>query len=54
MVTKQQDGGCVGCIGTIVVLIAVWALIFGVTVGGKHYGVGGCDCNGVHVDTGAK
>lgn len=29
-------------------------LIFGVTVGGKHYGVKGCDTDGLHFDTGAK
>lgn len=42
---------CGGCIGTVLLVVAVWALIFGVTVGGKHYGVSGCDTDhGVKVD----
>lgn len=47
----SASGGCVGCIGTIVVLIMAWALIFGVTIGGKHYGVSGCGCDGIEIDT---
>lgn len=38
--------GCVGCVVTVIVL---WALLFGVTYGGKHYGLS-CSCaNGVEV-----
>jgi hypothetical protein len=41
-----------GCISTIIALIVVWALLFGVTIDGKHYGLT-CDCNhGVVVDRG--
>src|SRR5262249_21799097 len=42
---------CGGCITTIVLCVVAWALIFGVTVGGKHYGMSGCDTDhGVKVD----
>ena len=37
-----NGGGCFGCIGTILFFFVVWALIFGVTVSGVHYGIG---CN---------
>lgn len=38
--------GCIGCVLTVIVL---WALLFGVTYGGKHYGLS-CSCaNGVEV-----
>lgn len=35
-------GGC-GCLGILVFCLLVWALAFGVTVGGRHYGIG-CTC----------
>ena len=35
-------GGC-GCLGIIVFCLLVWALVFGVTVDGRHYGIG-CTC----------
>ena len=42
---------CGGCLGTVLLIVAVWALVFGVTVDGKHYGVSGCDAtHGVKVD----
>jgi len=34
-------GGC-GCLGCLVFLFLIWALIFGVTIGGHHYGIS-CD-----------
>ena len=49
--SNSSGGGC-GCISIIAACLFVWALVFGVTVGGKHYGFSGCDCNGVHVETG--
>lgn len=39
--------GCLGCIGTIIVL---WALFLGVTYGGTHYELS-CSCDqGVVID----
>lgn len=49
----NNGGGC-GRISLIAACLFVWALVFGVNVGGKHYGLSGCDCNGVQIDTGAK
>lgn len=47
---SDSGGGC-GCFIIPLVFIALWALIFGVTVGGKHYGVKGCDMDkGVEID----
>jgi hypothetical protein len=57
-VASKQDiqvrCGCIGCIGFILAVIATWALIFGVTVNGRRYGVTGCDTkSGVTIETGA-
>lgn len=42
---------CGGCLATVLLIVAAWALVFGVTVGGKHYGISGCDTDhGVKVD----
>lgn len=30
-------GGCWGCLSTILFVILIWFLLFGVTVGGVHY-----------------
>jgi hypothetical protein len=44
---------CGGCVTTIIVGLIVWALLFGVTIDGKHYGLIGCDSDkGVHIDKG--
>lgn len=51
--SKQQSSGGCGCLTTIVVLVVMWALVFGVNVNGKHYGISGCGCDGVQFDTGA-
>ena len=52
--TKSNDSGggsgC-GCITLPVFCIILWAILFGVTVDGKHYGISGCSCDrGVVVD----
>lgn len=48
---KEEDGGCLGCVGFILACILVWALLFGVTVSGKHYGIKDCSCaHGVEID----
>ena len=40
-----------GCFGLILGIVLLWALCFGVTIGGKHYGLAGCDTDrGVQVD----
>ncbi len=40
-----------GCITIILGILALWALVFGVTIDGKHYGVAGCSCDGgVEID----
>ena len=39
---NSSSGGCCGCITFPIFCLILWALIFGVTVGGKHYGVSGC------------
>ncbi len=50
--TKTKDtsnGGC-GCFSFIVFMIFMWALLFGVTYDGKHYGMS-CSCDrGVAID----
>jgi len=38
-----------GCLGVVIVLILLWALIFGVNYKGKHYGMS-YGCNGVTVE----
>lgn len=41
-----------GCFGVIIGGFLAWALIFGVTIDGKHYGTS-CSCNnGVSIDRG--
>ncbi len=44
----NSGSGC-GCFGLVLGVLALWALIFGVTVNGKHYGISGCS-----VDSGVK
>lgn len=51
--SSSSGGGC-GCISVILTVLALWALIFGVTINGHHYGISSCDCsNGVNIQ-GAK
>lgn len=50
---SMSRNGCIGCIGTVFGIIILWSLVFGVTVGGEHYGLASCSCNeGVVIDTG--
>ena len=39
-----------GCLTVIVVCIALWALVFGVTVDGKHHGLSCSSEDGVKVE----
>jgi hypothetical protein len=51
----REGTSCLGCLGIVVILIALWAVVFGVTVDGKHYGLTSCKTDGgVHIDTGDK
>lgn len=48
--SDESKDGC-GCFSLIFFGIVMWALVFGVTVGGKHYGIAGCDTDhGVKID----
>lgn len=40
---RSSDGGC-GCLSIVVFCLLMWALVFGVTVEGKHYAIG-CSCD---------
>jgi hypothetical protein len=40
---RPGNTGC-GCLSVILTVLAIWALIFGVTVGGKHHELG-CSCS---------
>lgn len=41
-------GGC-GCLGCLVFVLLAWALVFGVTVGGVHYGISCSTGSGVEI-----
>ena len=48
--TTTVGCGLPGCVMVIVALIILWAILFGVTVGGQHYGLD-CSCDqGVQVE----
>ncbi|MCE9637293.1 MAG: hypothetical protein K8T90_16430 [Planctomycetes bacterium] len=38
MADEGRSRGGLGCIGTVITVIILWAIVFGVTVGGRHYG----------------
>ena len=46
----SKGGGCFGCLGIIAFFIVMWALIFGVTLGGRHYGLSCSMEHGVTID----
>lgn len=46
---KKNDGdgggcgcGCFGCLSFIAAVFVLWALIFGVTIAGRHHAITGC------------
>lgn len=41
-----------GLVHLILAVMLVWALLFGVTIDGKHYGVAGCSESGLRFDVG--
>lgn len=48
----SSDGAGVGCLPVILFITVMWALVFGVTWEGKHYGMS-CSCDrGVAIDNG--
>lgn len=46
---ESSGGGC-GCLGVIITVIVIWALLFGVTVGGEHYILNCSGDQGVSID----
>jgi hypothetical protein len=51
-VHDDDDGGgcgCWGCFSVVFALLLAWALLFGVTVGGRHYGMSCSMDRGVEV-----
>jgi hypothetical protein len=42
--------GCAGCLITILAIIGIWAVCFGVTIGGKHHGLSCSRDKGVVID----
>jgi hypothetical protein len=55
MSNKSYSGGVGfgGCFVFIISMILLWALLAGVNIGGKHYGIT-CGDKGVDVQTGGK
>ena len=50
----NSGGGC-GCISLVAGVLFVWALLFGVTIDGRHYGLSGCSsADGLQIDRGSK
>lgn len=44
--SDEKGSGC-GCLGLVILCLTLWALLFGVTWGGKHYGVGCTRAKGI-------
>ncbi len=42
MTERKVSCNCCGCIIIILACLALWGLIFGVTIAGKHYGLSAC------------
>ena len=47
--SHSDNDGC-GCLSLIALCLVVWALFFGVTIGGKHYGLSCTRKEGVRID----
>ena len=48
---SDESNSGIGCLPLILGILAIWAVCFGVTVDGKHYGLKGCSCDrGVEID----
>ncbi len=45
---SSSGGGC-GCLSLVVFCLLIWALLFGVTVNGTHYGITCSMARGVEV-----
>lgn len=51
---EVNGGGCLGCVGFILGCIALWAIVFGVTIDGKHHEMS-CSCKkGVELQSATK
>ena len=46
---KEVSVGCGGCLSLIIFVIIIWALLFGVTINGKHYGLSCSGDKGIEV-----
>ncbi len=51
--SENSSSGCgCGCVGIIFGVLFIWALLFGVTINGTHYGLSGCSqSRGVEIDS---
>lgn len=49
--SKKSDSVWLKWVGTILFFFFIWALLFGLNVNGKHYGIT-CGGHGVDVSTG--
>lgn len=49
---SEKSRGGLGCIGTVLTVIVLWALLFGVTIGGRHYGISCSATRGVEFHSG--
>lgn len=47
--TEMKSGGCGGCLSIVLFLFLIWALLFGVTVGGIHYSISCDGMSGVNI-----
>lgn len=43
--------GCFGCLSLILFAFLLWALVYGVTIGGRHYSVSCTTEHGVALET---
>ena len=48
--SERSGGGGIGCFSLVLFCILVWFLLFGVTVGGVHYGMSCDTTNGVMLE----
>lgn len=47
--SNSESGGCGGCLSIIILVIIMWALVYGVTFDGKHCGLGLSEDTGVSI-----
>jgi len=47
--SMSGSAGCGGCLGCVVFVLLAWALLFGITIGGIHYGISCSTERGVEI-----